>query len=176
MFTSVALFNILISPLNAFPWVINGLMEAWVSTKRVQQFLQLDELDWSTYYHLQCNNGRRLFEDDNNLSATKVNNDIGAPCGSNDGGEIGGDSGESSVCIRDGCFTWKREGSSASKCDSAQTGKAGETGSSSQQEGLEEPTAWMLVDLNLSIRPVSAFNYPCSWGIKQLHTFHGTSK
>jgi len=169
----VALFNILISPLNAFPWVINGLMEAWVSTKRVQKFLQLDELDWSKYYHLQCNSDRRSFEDDNNLSAAKGTKDVGTPCGSNDVGGIGGDSGESSVCIRDGCFTWKREGSSASKCDSAQTSKAGETGSSSQQV---EPTAWMLVDLNLSIRPVSAFNYPCSWGIKQLHTFHGTSK
>ena len=50
VFTSVALFNILISPLNAFPWVINGLVEAWVSTKRVQQFLQLEEMDWSHYY------------------------------------------------------------------------------------------------------------------------------
>ena len=46
----MALFNILISPLNAFPWVINGLMEAWVSTKRVQQFLQLEEVDWTYYY------------------------------------------------------------------------------------------------------------------------------
>ena len=161
VFTSVALFNILISPLNAFPWVINGLMEAWVSTKRVQQFLQLDELDWSTYYHLHCNNGRRSFEDDNNPSAMKDIGGVGAACGSSDGGEIGGDSGESSVWIRDGCFTWKRESSSASKCDSPQTGKAGETGSSSQQEGLEEPTAWMLVDLNLSIKPVSV-SHLCS--------------
>ena len=87
---------------------------------------------------------------------------VGAACGSSDGGEIGGDNGESSVWIRDGCFTWKRESSSsASKCDSPQTGKAGETGSSSQQEGLEEPTAWMLVDLNLSINPVSV-SHLCS--------------
>ena len=50
VFTSVALFNILISPLNAFPWVINGLMEAWVSAKRVQQFLQLEEIQWGQYY------------------------------------------------------------------------------------------------------------------------------
>ena len=50
MFTSVALFNVLISPLNAFPWVINGLMEAWVSVKRVQRFLQMEEIDWSHYY------------------------------------------------------------------------------------------------------------------------------
>ena len=129
-------------------------MEAWVSTKRVQRFLQLDELDWSKYYHLQCNNGGRQFEDNNSLSCGPKGNkdiDIDAPCGSSDGSG-------SSVWVRDGCFTWRRENSSGSKCDSAQTGKAGETGLSSQQEeGLEEPTPWMLVDLNLSIRPVSVF-------------------
>ena len=46
----MALFSILISPLNAFPWVINGLMEAWVSTKRIQAFLKLGELDLDQYY------------------------------------------------------------------------------------------------------------------------------
>lgn len=46
----MALFSILISPLNAFPWVINGLMEAWVSTKRIQAFLKLSELDLDEYY------------------------------------------------------------------------------------------------------------------------------
>ena len=40
----------LISPLNAFPWVINGLMEAWVSVKRVETFLQLSDLDFAKYY------------------------------------------------------------------------------------------------------------------------------
>ncbi|KAI0210503.1 Multidrug resistance-associated protein 7 [Lamellibrachia satsuma] len=50
VFTSMALFNILIMPLNAFPWVINGLMEAWVSVQRVQLFLQLPELDHDRYY------------------------------------------------------------------------------------------------------------------------------
>ena len=50
VFTSVALFSILISPLNAFPWVLNGLVEAWVSIKRVQQFLKLTELNLGEYY------------------------------------------------------------------------------------------------------------------------------
>lgn len=50
VFTSVALFNMLISPLNAFPWVLNGLMEAWVSVKRIQAFLALDNLDLTGYY------------------------------------------------------------------------------------------------------------------------------
>jgi len=40
----------LISPLNAFPWVINGLMEAWVSLKRVQEFVALQDLDLLQYY------------------------------------------------------------------------------------------------------------------------------
>ncbi|KAF6033651.1 ABCC10 [Bugula neritina] len=42
VFTSLALFNMLIGPLNAFPWVVNGLVEAWVSVKRVQQFVDLN--------------------------------------------------------------------------------------------------------------------------------------
>lgn len=57
VFTSVALFNMLISPLNAFPWVLNGLMEAWVSVKRIQAFLSLDNLDLTGYYQqLECSN------------------------------------------------------------------------------------------------------------------------
>lgn len=40
-FTSVALLNMLIGPLNAFPWVLNGLIEAWVSLKRVQELIDV---------------------------------------------------------------------------------------------------------------------------------------
>lgn len=40
-YTSVALLNMLISPLNAFPWVLNGLIEAWVSLKRVQELFDV---------------------------------------------------------------------------------------------------------------------------------------
>lgn len=40
----------LISPLNAFPWVLNGLVEAWVSLKRVQEFIVLKDLDLEQYY------------------------------------------------------------------------------------------------------------------------------
>lgn len=36
VFTTVSLLNMLIFPMNAFPWVINGLMEALVSKKRLQ--------------------------------------------------------------------------------------------------------------------------------------------
>ncbi|WAR19116.1 MRP7-like protein [Mya arenaria] len=50
VFTSLSLFLMLISPLNAFPWVINGLMEAWVSLNRVQEFVALTDLDLEDYY------------------------------------------------------------------------------------------------------------------------------
>lgn len=40
-YTSVALLNMLIGPLNAFPWVLNGLIEAWVSVKRVQELVDV---------------------------------------------------------------------------------------------------------------------------------------
>lgn len=41
IYTSVALLNMLIGPLNSFPWVLNGLMEAWVSLKRVQELIDV---------------------------------------------------------------------------------------------------------------------------------------
>jgi ATP-binding cassette subfamily C (CFTR/MRP) protein 10 len=43
VFTCMALFNMLISPLNAFPWVIGGLVEAWVSLKRVRKLIQVSK-------------------------------------------------------------------------------------------------------------------------------------
>ncbi|XP_031482452.1 ABC transporter C family member 13 isoform X2 [Nymphaea colorata] len=39
VFTCVALFNILISPLNSFPWVINGIIDAVISTRRLTRLL-----------------------------------------------------------------------------------------------------------------------------------------
>ncbi|XP_067624566.1 ATP-binding cassette sub-family C member 10 [Eurosta solidaginis] len=50
-YTSVALLNMLIGPLNTFPWVLNGLIEAWVSMKRVQELIDLPNLDFSSYYN-----------------------------------------------------------------------------------------------------------------------------
>ncbi|OAY37002.1 hypothetical protein MANES_11G066800v8 [Manihot esculenta] len=43
VFTCVALFNNLISPLNSFPWVINGLIDAFISTRRLSRFLCCQE-------------------------------------------------------------------------------------------------------------------------------------
>ncbi|XP_061703905.1 ATP-binding cassette sub-family C member 10 [Cydia pomonella] len=50
VFTTVALINMLIAPLNAFPWVLNGLTEAWVSIKRIQKLLDLPDMDPERYY------------------------------------------------------------------------------------------------------------------------------
>lgn len=50
VFTSLSLFVMLIAPLNAFPWVVNGVMEAWVSLKRVQKFIYLGNIDYDQYY------------------------------------------------------------------------------------------------------------------------------
>ncbi|XP_059046342.1 uncharacterized protein LOC131841950 [Achroia grisella] len=51
VFTTVALINMLIAPLNAFPWVLNGLTEAWVSIKRIQKLLDLPDMNNETYYN-----------------------------------------------------------------------------------------------------------------------------
>ncbi|XP_034827291.1 ATP-binding cassette sub-family C member 10 [Maniola hyperantus] len=50
VFTTIALINMLIAPLNAFPWVLNGLTEAWVSIKRIQKLLDLRDMDMEHYY------------------------------------------------------------------------------------------------------------------------------
>jgi ABC-type multidrug transport system fused ATPase/permease subunit len=42
----------LISPLNSFPWVVNGLIQGWVSLKRLQGYLNLKNLNWYEYYKL----------------------------------------------------------------------------------------------------------------------------
>ncbi|KAJ0794971.1 putative ABC-type xenobiotic transporter [Helianthus annuus] len=48
VFTCLALFNNLISPLNSFPWVINGLIDAVISTRRLSKFLSCVEHESST--------------------------------------------------------------------------------------------------------------------------------
>ena len=50
VFTSVALFSMLTGPLNAFPWALNGLIEATVSLRRLSEFLNIDKIDVDNYY------------------------------------------------------------------------------------------------------------------------------
>jgi len=41
VFTSMALLHMLITPLNAFPCILNGVTEAWVSVKRIQRLIEV---------------------------------------------------------------------------------------------------------------------------------------
>ncbi|MED6239552.1 hypothetical protein ATANTOWER_007864, partial [Ataeniobius toweri] len=52
VFTTVALVGMLIVPLNAFPWVLNGILEAKVSLERIQRFFKLTNQDLQAYYAL----------------------------------------------------------------------------------------------------------------------------
>ncbi|RAL41406.1 hypothetical protein DM860_010200 [Cuscuta australis] len=58
VFTCLALFNNLISPLNSFPWVINGLIDAIISTKRLSRYLSCfeHEVEKEHTAHKQSNN------------------------------------------------------------------------------------------------------------------------
>ena len=50
VFTSVALFSMHTGPLNAFPWVLNGLVEAMVSLRRLEKFFGLPEFNPELYF------------------------------------------------------------------------------------------------------------------------------
>uniref|UniRef100_A0ACB8GBZ2 Uncharacterized protein n=1 Tax=Sphaerodactylus townsendi TaxID=933632 RepID=A0ACB8GBZ2_9SAUR len=50
VFTALALVGMLILPLNNFPWVLNGILEAKVSLDRIQHFLELTDQDLGAYY------------------------------------------------------------------------------------------------------------------------------
>ncbi|KAM9315294.1 ATP-binding cassette sub-family C member 10 isoform 2-T2 [Pholidichthys leucotaenia] len=52
VFTTLALVGMLIIPLNTFPWVLNGVLEAKVSLDRIQRFFKLTNQDLQAYYAL----------------------------------------------------------------------------------------------------------------------------
>ncbi|XP_055365356.1 ATP-binding cassette sub-family C member 10 isoform X2 [Betta splendens] len=52
VFTTLALVGMLIIPLNSFPWVLNGVLEAKVSLERIQRFFSLTNQDLQAYYAL----------------------------------------------------------------------------------------------------------------------------
>ncbi|NXG68980.1 MRP7 protein, partial [Baryphthengus martii] len=57
VFTALALVGMLILPLNSFPWVLNGTLEAKVSLDRIQRFLELVDQDLEAYYTLASPSG-----------------------------------------------------------------------------------------------------------------------
>lgn len=54
VFTCVALFNNLISPLNSFPWVINGLIDAAISSRRLCKYLSCFEQETNMEQPSNC--------------------------------------------------------------------------------------------------------------------------
>uniref|UniRef100_A0A8C1YN95 ATP-binding cassette sub-family C member 10 n=1 Tax=Cyprinus carpio TaxID=7962 RepID=A0A8C1YN95_CYPCA len=54
VFSTLALVGMLILPLNAFPWVLNGTLEAKVSLDRIQRFLTIQDQDLTVYYSQVC--------------------------------------------------------------------------------------------------------------------------
>ncbi|XP_078254928.1 ATP-binding cassette sub-family C member 10 [Rhinoraja longicauda] len=50
VFTTLALVGMLIMPLNNFPWVLNGIIQAKVSLDRIQHFLIFSDQDLTSYY------------------------------------------------------------------------------------------------------------------------------
>ncbi|XP_055014213.1 LOW QUALITY PROTEIN: ATP-binding cassette sub-family C member 10 [Boleophthalmus pectinirostris] len=54
VFTTLALVGQLVIPLNAFAWVVNGILEAKVSLNRIQKFFKLKNQDLQSYYALVC--------------------------------------------------------------------------------------------------------------------------
>ncbi|XP_070712711.1 ATP-binding cassette sub-family C member 10 [Pempheris klunzingeri] len=52
VFTTLALVGMMIVPLNAFPWVLNGILEAKVSLERIQRFFKQTNQDLQAYYAL----------------------------------------------------------------------------------------------------------------------------
>ena len=174
VFTSIALFNILISPLNAFPWVINGLMEAWVSTKRVNAFLQLKELDLLEYYNEK--NGYRVIDvkpkdrqdlardngacvDDRKVSASSSITDVenlteesGNLCQSHS--SRSNDSVACALSIRRGCFTWTREDELTDMPASDDSQRHINVEEVTNYHESSERFQWNLSDVNLTIKPV----------------------
>ena len=71
VFTAVALFAMLTGPLNAFPWVINGVVEATVSIRRVGEFLTLRHLVRENYFSPNVVGGEDLTLADANFSHSR---------------------------------------------------------------------------------------------------------
>ncbi|VDM39196.1 unnamed protein product [Toxocara canis] len=60
VFTSLALVNILIMPLNAFPWALSGIVEAFVSIRRLDKFFDLENIDVAALYSLTTDSRQPL--------------------------------------------------------------------------------------------------------------------
>ncbi|TRY74419.1 hypothetical protein TCAL_00651 [Tigriopus californicus] len=76
VFTSVALFAMLTGPLNAFPWVLNGVIEATVSIKRISAYLGLPEIDRNAYFSAATDEVEEELISETDVSITRADFDI----------------------------------------------------------------------------------------------------
>lgn len=163
IFTSLALFNILISPLNAFPWVINGLVEAWVSSKRVNAFLQLRELDFNEYYSSSLTSKSSDYKSDASEDVVQSSAEASGIRVINEG--VVNDSGSISadvmvpcaVSVRHGSFTWAREDERNSSIPDDQY-PAGSGKAAVKERNNDQATSsvipWSLTRVTVAIKPV----------------------
>uniref|UniRef100_A0AC34QIF0 Uncharacterized protein n=1 Tax=Panagrolaimus sp. JU765 TaxID=591449 RepID=A0AC34QIF0_9BILA len=76
VFTSLSLINILISPLNALPWVLLAIVEAYVSNKRIKQFFDLENIDLHSLYSLIQGEGKMLEIDNTTFTWNDGNHSV----------------------------------------------------------------------------------------------------
>jgi hypothetical protein len=145
-------------------------MEAWVSTKRVNAFLQLEELSLTDYYG-QCIGSPIL--------RPRICSDISS--GEEEGpmdrggavnfsglsyhyfspnGSVSGASTTCSISIHGGCFTWTCQEGRGTSSD-LQLASAGgeqvcEPTSTEEEAGGTDHVSWSLADINVTIKPVSS--------------------
>lgn len=125
----------LISPLNAFPWVLNGLVESWVSLKRVKKFLEMEELDFGKYY----------------LPGMVYRNVYGHEPGRDISSEL--------ISIVDGCFTWRRK-----DCPKEENVPSSAVPDSVETTGVgagDSSVEWLLDSVNLKIKKVCKSIWGC---------------
>ena len=70
IFTALTLINMLIFPLNAYPWVINGTVEGWVSLKRLQALMDTTVMDYQGIYEKFDTDDRSSEDDMYGLNST----------------------------------------------------------------------------------------------------------
>ena len=99
VFTTIALLNMLIYPMNAFPWIINGFIEATVSLNRIINILlNYDEtslvLDDYPMINDTMNDRQYNNENSSNLPSMTETGDIGGSC------ELKNEENKSSECLQ----------------------------------------------------------------------------
>ena len=50
VFTTMAVIDRLVNPLNSLSWNMNALIDSWVSLQRIQKYMSLPEINLNEYY------------------------------------------------------------------------------------------------------------------------------